>query len=92
MVDPIPEDANLDLFTIIELVFLEFFTFVVMFVLLRVAISLAGPVVDTPNILNSLLPLVNLNLSGVNSSNPPSEFIRTYLSSSYGKNVSLAAA
>lgn len=67
-------------------------TLLVILVFCKVAINLAGPETDTPKILSSLLPLANLNLSGVSSSNPPAEFTRTYLSSSYGKNVSFALA
>ena len=76
----------------IEFVFTEFFTLLITLVFLIVATSLAGPVTSRPKILNSLPPLVNLNLSAVKISNPPELLMRTYLSSSYGRNVSFSPA
>ena len=71
MVDPIPDEDSLDLLTIIEFVLIEFLTLVVTLFLLSVAIKRADPVTSRPKILNSLPPLVYLNLSAVKISNPP---------------------
>ena len=82
----------MDLLTIIEFVLFKDFTLFVTFIFFIVAINLADPATFNPKILNSLPPLENLNLSSVNSSNPPVELIKTYLSSSNGKKDSSVSA
>ena len=75
------------------MVLILFLTLFLILILLRVATNLADPAVaDNPNILNSLPPLVKRSLSGVNSSVTPASLVKTYLSSSYAKNVSFCPA
>ena len=50
-----------------------------------------GSLEPSPLILSDLEPLVNSNLSSVNTSVPPSDLIRMYLSSSKGRNTSLSS-
>ena len=95
VVVPIPDPANLELSTIIELTLFLIFFFATGFSFLSVVITETVPAsvaVLKLRILSDFPPLLNTNLSAVSSSVVPSDLKTAYLSASNGKKVSFSPA
>ena len=92
---PIPDPSSLDLSTIIELTLFLIFFLATGFIFFNVVITDTFPLsvaVLKLRISNWVIPLLNTNLSAVNSSVVPSDLKTAYLSGSKGRKVSFSPA